>query len=103
MEDKSALDYLMTYGWMVLVVAIVGAAIFASLQDGGQVSPGELNKSQAKQIVERGAGQSCEWKTFEGDSGRLDCTQEFTWNNQSYLVHDYFDVELVNGTVEITQ
>ncbi|MFB6147494.1 MAG: hypothetical protein ABEJ66_01280 [Candidatus Nanohaloarchaea archaeon] len=35
-KGQSAIEYLMTYGWMLLVVAIVGGAIFATVQ--GQCS-----------------------------------------------------------------
>lgn len=31
-KGQSAIEYLMTYGWMLLVVAIVGGAIFAMVQ-----------------------------------------------------------------------
>jgi hypothetical protein len=31
MKGQSAIEYLMTYGWMLLVVAIVGGAIFATV------------------------------------------------------------------------
>lgn len=32
-KGQSAIEYLTTYGWMLLVVAIVGAAIFATIGD----------------------------------------------------------------------
>ena len=32
LTGQSAIEYLMTYGWMLLVVAIVGGAIFAVVQ-----------------------------------------------------------------------
>ena len=32
MKAQSAIEYLMTYGWMLLVVAIVGGAIFSVAQ-----------------------------------------------------------------------
>lgn len=32
LKGQSAIEYLMTYGWMLLVVAIVGGAIFATVQ-----------------------------------------------------------------------
>lgn len=32
-KGQSAIEYLMTYGWMLLVVAIVGGAIFATVQN----------------------------------------------------------------------
>lgn len=36
-KGQSAIEYLMTYGWMLLVVAIVGGAIFATIQDQTQI------------------------------------------------------------------
>jgi hypothetical protein len=35
-KGQSAIEYLMTYGWMLLVVAIVGGAIFATVQSNNQ-------------------------------------------------------------------
>ena len=32
MKGQSAIEYLMTYGWMLLVVAIVGGAVFSVVQ-----------------------------------------------------------------------
>lgn len=43
-KGQSAIEYLMTYGWMLLVVAIVGGAIFATVQD--------TQQSCEKQIVD---------------------------------------------------
>lgn len=112
MKAESPIDILITYGWMLVVIAIVGGAIFAVVQDSRgfepefndpQVSEPGFNKSEVMQVVERGAGQNCEWETVKRVSGRIDCVQEFTWRNQSYIVHDYFEVQLVNDTVEISQ
>lgn len=33
MKGQSAIEYLMTYGWMLLVVAIVGGLVFTMVQD----------------------------------------------------------------------
>jgi hypothetical protein len=33
MKGQSAIEYLMTYGWMLLVVAVVGGLIFSIVQD----------------------------------------------------------------------
>jgi|APHM01.1.fsa_nt_gi hypothetical protein len=40
-KGQSAIEYLTTYGWMLLVVAIVGAAIFTTIgnTDGAQAAP----------------------------------------------------------------
>lgn len=36
-ETPSAIEYLMVYGWMLLVIAIVGGAIFATIQETKEV------------------------------------------------------------------
>ena len=41
-KGQSAIEYLMTYGWMLLVVAIVGGAIFATVQNQRQQCNGEV-------------------------------------------------------------
>lgn len=41
-KGQSAIEYLMTYGWMLLVVAIVGGAIFATVQNQRQQCSGEV-------------------------------------------------------------
>jgi hypothetical protein len=101
MEGNSAIEYLLTYGWMLLVVAIVGAAVVVSVQNTESGEP--INKTQVMQVVERGAGQNCEWSEYSRYSGQIDCIQEFEWKNRSYKVHDYFGVKIVDETVEITQ
>lgn len=37
-KGQSAIEYLTTYGWMLLVIAIVGGAIFTTVQDSANVS-----------------------------------------------------------------
>jgi len=92
---------------MIPVVVILGAAVFAVLSGEGTTAvPGvepEFNKSQVMEVVERGAGQECRWEEVNKESGRIDCVQEFSWKNKSYRLHDYFEIELVNGTVDIKQ
>lgn len=49
-KGQSAIEYLMTYGWMLLVVAIVGGAIFATVQ--GQCTQTTSGFSGSDVIVE---------------------------------------------------
>jgi len=49
-KGQSAIEYLMTYGWMLLVVAIVGGAIFATVQ--GQCAQSTSGFSGGDAIVE---------------------------------------------------
>lgn len=37
LKGQSAIEYLTTYGWMLLVVAVVGGAIFTTVQEQGEV------------------------------------------------------------------
>jgi hypothetical protein len=37
MKGQSAIEYLTTYGWMLLVIAIVGGAIFTTVQNSAQI------------------------------------------------------------------
>ena len=36
-KGQSAIEYLTTYGWMLLVIAIVGGAIFTTVQNSSQI------------------------------------------------------------------
>ena len=38
MKGQSAIEYLTTYGWMLLVIAIVGGAIFTTVQSSSGIS-----------------------------------------------------------------
>ena len=49
-KGQSAIEYLMTYGWMLLVVAIVGGAIFATVQ--GQCTQSTSGYSGGDVLVE---------------------------------------------------
>jgi len=37
LKGQSAIEYLTTYGWMLLVIAIVGGAIFTTVQNSSQI------------------------------------------------------------------
>jgi hypothetical protein len=48
-KGQSAIEYLMTYGWMLLVVAIAGGAIFATVQDSQQSCEQSVEDIQSTQ------------------------------------------------------
>jgi hypothetical protein len=48
-KGQSAIEYLMTYGWMLLVVAIVGGAIFATVQDSQEACEQQINDIESTQ------------------------------------------------------
>lgn len=58
-KGQSAIEYLMTYGWMLLVVAIVGGAIFATVQ------------GQCAQQATGFTGESVTVETFEPTDSNL--------------------------------
>lgn len=44
-KGQSAIEYLMTYGWMLLVVAIVGGAIFATVNNQRSSCSGDIPRA----------------------------------------------------------
>lgn len=44
-KGQSAIEYLMTYGWMLLVVAIVGGAVITTVQNNQSQCSGEIPTS----------------------------------------------------------
>jgi|AntDeeMinimDraft_6_1070357.scaffolds.fasta_scaffold00043_10 hypothetical protein len=44
-KGQSAIEYLMTYGWMLLVVAIVGGAVITTVQNNQNECTGEIPTS----------------------------------------------------------
>jgi hypothetical protein len=76
-KGQSAIEYLMTYGWMLLVVAIVGGAIFATVQDSQQSCEQQINDIESTQ---QGFGVS----DFSATSDSLNVEME---NNQQEEVN----------------
>jgi hypothetical protein len=80
MKGQSAIEYLMTYGWMLLVVAVIGGLIFSIVQD---------------QSLEQVSG-------FEGEEMQVENFGVSSDNNLSLQVLNARrgTVELTNVTVE---
>ena len=80
MKGQSAIEYLMTYGWMLLVVAVIGGLIFSIVQD---------------QSLEQVSG-------FEGEEMQVENFGVSSDNNLSLQVLNARrgTVELMNVTVE---
>ena len=82
MKGQGAIEYLMTYGWALLVIVVVGAALYAS----GVLNPASYTSSR--------------------------CTgfQYFTWQNQKMTTLNYTlevlnsreDVSIINMIVDTT-
>ena len=76
-KGQSAIEYLMTYGWMLLVVAIAGGAIFATVQDSQQSCEQEVSDIQSTQ---QGFGVAEFTTTSSGLNLELENNQQETVN-----------------------
>lgn len=57
-KGQSAIEYLTTYGWMLLVIAIVGGAIFTTVQNSAQIQSTSGMANADVQIAEFGVTDS---------------------------------------------
>lgn len=88
-KGQSAIEYLMTYGWMLLVVAIVGGAIFATVQSNQSACENEVIDIESSQ---RGFGVT----DFSTTSSNLNIQLE---NNQrDDVTVDYVNITTEDGT-----
>lgn len=55
-KGQSAIEYLMTYGWMLLVVAIVGGAVITTVQNNQNQCSGEIPTEL--EVTQQGFGVS---------------------------------------------
>jgi len=101
-KGQSAIEYLMTYGWMLLVVAIVGGAIFATVQgqctqstsgfSGGDVlveNFGTDGDGQLQLEIRNGGAETLEINEveIENDSGdSANATEELTMTPNDFSV-----------------
>lgn len=76
-KGQSAIEYLMTYGWMLLVVAIAGGAIFATVQDSQQSCEQTVEDIQSTQ---QGFGVAEFTTTSSGLNLELENNQQDTVN-----------------------
>ncbi|MFB6144091.1 MAG: hypothetical protein ABEJ98_02150 [Candidatus Nanohaloarchaea archaeon] len=91
-KGQSAIEYLMTYGWMLLVVAIVGGAVITTVQNQQQ--------SCRKQITNfKATTQSFGVSDFSATSNGLNI--QFRNNQQEDVTLNWIQVSYTNGT-EIT-
>jgi hypothetical protein len=104
-KGQSAIEYLMTYGWMFLVIAIVGGAIYASVQDSGQESPERINTTQVSDFLEDRTGYtdcSVERNPYEKTVADAVCSRSIgEQGNMSFESGKKFTAELRNGSVLI--
>lgn len=83
-KGQSAIEYLMTYGWMLLVVAIVGGAVITTVQNNQNQCSGEIPTSleaaqQGFGVSQFGVGSGGDAQLVLENSGQ----QEITINSVS--------------------
>lgn len=100
MDNKSFIEYFMTYGWMVLVVAVVGLAIFATVQ--GEQENQDFNKTELTNLMEsQGAYESCEFLDYDN---QVDCFNTIDESgNTTYEFMRSFDINPQNDSVVISE
>ncbi len=95
-KGQSAIEYLMTYGWMLLVVAIVGGAIFATVQ--GQCTQSTSGYSGGDVLVENfgtdGDG-NLQMEIRNGGSDTLEINEVEIENNGGDSITNEGDGDLV--------
>mgnify|MGYP006289298185 CR=1 FL=1 len=74
-KGQSAIEYLMTYGWMLLVVAIAGVAIFSQVENAQSTCEPTVNDIKA---TDRGFGVSQFTTTSSGINLELQNNQRQT-------------------------
>lgn len=89
-KGQSAIEYLMTYGWMLLVVAIVGGAVITTVQDNQNACEKQINDFEATQNA---FGVS----DFAVTSSALNI--EFRNNNQEDVTINTVTISNSTGTV----
>lgn len=102
-QGQSAIEYILTYGWMLLVIAIVGGAIFATVEGGysGEKIDTELVDEF---ITSQGGYESCDVEPQVNESRAVaDCTRTISdYNNTTFLDGQRFYVETAeNGSIAI--
>lgn len=61
-KAQSALEYLMTYGWALLIIAIVGVALYAT----GVLNPSTWTRTQASGFAQLGMPSTWEYTATSG-------------------------------------
>lgn len=108
-ESPSAIEYLMTYGWILLVLFIVGGAIITTV-NGGEAGSSDLriNASEVADYMEsEHTFHECSGEVTSYDDRRadIDCSRSIdSFRNVSYNSGKEFTAELrSDGEVVIYQ
>lgn len=93
-KGQSAIEYLMTYGWMLLVVAIVGGVIFTTVQDSQESCEQEIMDIESTQ---QGFGVSDFSATTSSLNVQMENNQQDNINITSVEVAGYESDETNSG------
>lgn len=93
-KGQSAIEYLMTYGWMLLVVAIVGGVIFTTVQDSQESCEQETMDIESTQ---QGFGVSDFSATTSSLNVQMENNQQDNINITSVAVAGYESDETSSG------
>ena len=105
-KGQSAIEYLMTYGWMLLVVAIVGGAIFATVQ--GQCTQSTSGFTGGDVIVENFGIDSdgdLQLEVRNGGADTLTIANATVQDSDSNVMYNDTDTDIgvgSSGTIELT-
>ena len=103
-EGKSAIEYLMEYGWILLVLAIVGGASYVEFQP-SQEDP-KINTTQVSSFLEERTGYSdCTVeRAYEKTRADATCTRDIgEHENMSFESGKKFTAEMENGSIMILE
>lgn len=108
-KGQSAIEYLMTYGWMLLVIAIVGGAIYAEVYDKEAFSKGseveKINTTEVSNFLEDRTGYtdcSVERRSYKDTVAEATCTRDIgEQDNMTFESGKKFTAELKNGSIMI--
>lgn len=99
-NPSSAYEYLLVYGWMLIVVSIVGGAIFVTVKDG--MDETDINTTEVEMFLEeRTQYTNCTTTSISADEHNADVRCSRTLDevgNTSYRAAHNYEVEIRNST-----
>lgn len=102
-KGQSAIEYLMTYGWILYLIAIVSGAIYVEFQGDSQEDP-KINTTQVSDFLEERTGYTdCTVeRAYEDTRADATCTRDIgEQDNMSFESGKKFTAELRNGSIMI--
>lgn len=106
MNWDKAIGYILGYGWMILVVIIVGVAIFKTVQNSGQLENNDvLNKTELVEAAEERSGNDCEAERSPHEEGiSLTCFRDDgEYKGVEYKFAREYQAYERNGSVVVEQ